>query len=49
LLLAETLQQAKRTGEAEAVLSKSLSDRPNSSVLMRLVQLFRTTKNARAI
>jgi len=44
LLLAETLQQAKRTGEAEAVLSKSLSDRPNRAVLMRLVQLVSNDK-----
>jgi len=39
MLLAETLQQARRGGEAEAVLSKSLSDRPNRIILMRLVGL----------
>lgn len=39
VLLAETLQQAKRSVEAEAALSKSFSDRPSSLVLMRLVQL----------
>jgi Flp pilus assembly protein TadD len=39
MLLAETLQRAKRTGEAVTVLDKTFSDRPNSSVLMRLVQL----------
>ena len=36
VLLAETLQQAQRNGEAEAVLSKSLSERPNKVILMRM-------------
>jgi putative PEP-CTERM system TPR-repeat lipoprotein len=39
LLLAETLKHAKRSVEAEAVLSKSFSDRPSRPVLTRLVQL----------
>jgi putative PEP-CTERM system TPR-repeat lipoprotein len=46
MLLAETLQQAKRTDEAVAVLSKSLADRPNRGVLMRLVQLSNDRKRA---
>jgi putative PEP-CTERM system TPR-repeat lipoprotein len=39
MLLAETLQRTKRNDEAEAVLGKSLTERPSSPVLMRLVQL----------
>jgi len=39
LLLAETLLQAKHADEAVAVLSKSLSERPSSLILMRLVPL----------
>jgi len=39
LLLAETLQHAKHSVEAEAVLAKSFSERPSRPVLTRLVQL----------
>lgn len=39
LMLAQSLERAKRSDEAAAVLSKGLSERPNSLVLMRLVHL----------
>src|SRR5262249_37930570 len=39
VMLAETLQRARHTDEAVAVLSKSLSDRPNRIILMQLVRM----------
>jgi Flp pilus assembly protein TadD len=39
LLLADTLYKAKQPGESLAVLEKSLSDRPSSAVLLRLVEI----------
>jgi len=39
LLLADTLYKAKQPGESLAVLEKSLSERPSSAVLLRLVEI----------
>jgi putative PEP-CTERM system TPR-repeat lipoprotein len=39
LLLADTLQQAMHPDQAAAVLNKSLSDRPNRTIFMRLFRL----------
>lgn len=48
LLLADTLRKAKQPGES-AVLEKSLSDRPSSAVLLRLVEIAkRANDNSRA-
>jgi Flp pilus assembly protein TadD len=44
VMLAETLLGAKRADEAVAVLSKSLSDRPERAVLMQLIQLVSSDK-----
>jgi Flp pilus assembly protein TadD len=49
ILLADTLEKAKLTEQAVAVLNKSLSDRPSNAVLLRLVYFaMRTNDNKRA-
>ena len=48
LLLASTLDRARRRDEAIAVLNKSVSDRPNAGVLLQLARLVQTNDAARA-
>ena len=48
VLLASTLERARRRDEAIAVLSKSLSDRPNAGVLIQLARLVQASDPARA-
>ena len=45
LLMADALERAGRSAEAEALLRKSLSDRPQGEVLMRLVRLALASNN----
>ena len=45
LLMAEALQKAGRSADAEGVLRKSFSARPNSAVLIRLVGLTAASNN----
>lgn len=48
LLLATTLDRARRSDEAIAVLNKSLSDRPNAGILLQVTRRLQTSDPARA-
>ena len=48
LLLASTLDRARRRDEAITVLNKSVSDRPSAGVLLQLARLVQTNDPARA-
>jgi len=47
IVLADTLVRAKQRDQAEAVLTKSLSERPGNAVLLRLVRLANDAKDTK--